>query len=47
MAFDPTSPAPFGHMLDRDGDPFTADGEVDYDGVARPATHLSTPATTA
>ncbi len=40
MAFDPTSPAPFGHMLTAMVTPFTPDGEVDYDGVARLATHL-------
>jgi 4-hydroxy-tetrahydrodipicolinate synthase len=40
MAFDPTSPAPFGHMLTAMVTPFTAEGEVDYDGVARLATHL-------
>ncbi len=40
MAFDPTSPAPFGHMLTAMVTPFTPEGEVDYDGVARLATHL-------
>jgi 4-hydroxy-tetrahydrodipicolinate synthase len=40
MAFDPSSPAPFGHMLTAMVTPFTPDGEVDYDGVARLATHL-------
>ena len=40
MAADPTSPAPFGHMLTAMVTPFTPDGEVDYDGVARLATHL-------
>jgi 4-hydroxy-tetrahydrodipicolinate synthase len=40
MAYDPTSPAPFGHMLTAMVTPFTDDGEVDYDGVARLATHL-------
>jgi 4-hydroxy-tetrahydrodipicolinate synthase len=33
-------PAPFGHMLTAMVTPFTADGEVDLDGVARLATHL-------
>ena len=40
MAADPTSPAPFGHMLTAMVTPFTPEGEVDYDGVARLATHL-------
>ena len=40
MAYDPTSPAPFGHMLTAMVTPFTEDGEVDYEGVARLATHL-------
>ncbi len=35
-----TRPAPFGHMLTAMVTPFTADGEVDFDGVARLATHL-------
>ena len=33
-------PAPFGHMLTAMVTPFTADGEVDFDGVARLAAHL-------
>jgi 4-hydroxy-tetrahydrodipicolinate synthase len=40
MPYDPTSPAPFGHLLTAMVTPFTDDGEVDYDGVARLATHL-------
>ena len=40
MAHDPTSTAPFGHMLTAMVTPFTADGEVDLDGVARLAAHL-------
>ena len=40
MSYDPTSPAPFGHMLTAMVTPFTDDGEVDYDGVARLAAHL-------
>jgi 4-hydroxy-tetrahydrodipicolinate synthase len=40
MAYDPTSPAPFGHMLTAMVTPFTDDGEVDLDGVARLAAHL-------
>ena len=40
MAFDPTSAAPFGHMLTAMVTPMTADGEVDLDGVAALATHL-------
>ena len=40
MAYDPTSPAPFGHMLTAIVTPFTEDGEVDFDGLARLATYL-------
>jgi 4-hydroxy-tetrahydrodipicolinate synthase len=40
MAYDPTSPAPFGHMLTAMVTPFTADGEVDHDGLAALAAHL-------
>lgn len=40
MAYDATSPAPFGHMLTAMVTPFTAEGAVDYDGVARLAAHL-------
>ncbi len=40
MAYDPSSPAPFGHMLTAMVTPFTPEGEVDLDGVARLAAHL-------
>jgi 4-hydroxy-tetrahydrodipicolinate synthase len=40
MAFDPSSPAPFGHMLTAMVTPMTPDGEVDFEGVAQLATHL-------
>jgi 4-hydroxy-tetrahydrodipicolinate synthase len=40
MAHDPSSPAPFGHMLTAMVTPFTEAGEVDYDGVAALAAHL-------
>jgi 4-hydroxy-tetrahydrodipicolinate synthase len=40
MAYDPDSPAPFGHMLTAMVTPFTPDGQVDFDGVARLAIHL-------
>lgn len=40
MAYDPSSPAPFGHMLTAMVTPFRADGAVDYEGVAALATHL-------
>ncbi len=40
MAYDPNSPTPFGHMLTAMVTPFTADGDVDLDGVAALATHL-------
>ncbi|HEX6888842.1 MAG TPA: 4-hydroxy-tetrahydrodipicolinate synthase [Candidatus Nanopelagicales bacterium] len=40
MAYDPSSPAPFGHMLTAMVTPFTEAGEVDYDGVAALAAHL-------
>lgn len=36
----PEARAPFGHMLTAMVTPFTKDGGVDYDGVARLATHL-------
>lgn len=40
MPIDAASPAPFGHMLTAMVTPFTADGRVDFDGVARLAAHL-------
>lgn len=40
MPNDAASPAPFGHMLTAMVTPFTADGRVDFDGVARLAAHL-------
>lgn len=40
MAYDPGSPAPFGHLLTAMVTPFTDDLEVDYDGVAALATYL-------
>ncbi len=40
MSYDPTSPAPFGHMLTAMVTPFTDDGALDLDGVAALATHL-------
>lgn len=40
MASHDTTPAPFGHMLTAMVTPMTAEGEVDYDGVARLATYL-------
>ncbi len=40
MSPDPTSPAPFGHMLTAMVTPFTSEGALDLDGVAALATHL-------
>lgn len=40
MAAHDTDSAPFGHMLTAMVTPMTADGEVDFDGVAALATHL-------
>lgn len=40
MASHDTGPAPFGHMLTAMVTPMTAEGEVDFDGVARLATYL-------
>ena len=40
MAYDPTSPAPFGHMLTAMVTPFTEDREVDFDGIADLASYL-------
>jgi 4-hydroxy-tetrahydrodipicolinate synthase len=40
MAYDPSSPAPFGHMLTAMVTPFTPEGEVDHDGLAALAVHL-------
>lgn len=40
MPIDAASPAPFGHMLTAMVTPFTPDGRVDFDGVARLAAHL-------
>lgn len=40
MAFDPSSSAPFGHMLTAMVTPMTPERAVDYDGVAALATHL-------
>ncbi|MGB7980608.1 MAG: 4-hydroxy-tetrahydrodipicolinate synthase [Candidatus Nanopelagicales bacterium] len=40
MPYDPTGPAPFGHMLTAMVTPFTADGDLDLDGIAALATHL-------
>jgi 4-hydroxy-tetrahydrodipicolinate synthase len=40
MAYDPSSAAPFGHMLTAMVTPFTADGAVDEAGLATLAQHL-------
>jgi 4-hydroxy-tetrahydrodipicolinate synthase len=40
MAYDPSSSAPFGHVLTAMVTPFAEDGGVDHDGVAKLASHL-------